>query len=109
VAGGIQPRVIAIGIALRDPLAYSGRTDLQAQDRADELAVEAFTELGSSDADVTLQSLASGGAQLPDPLVLQNSQRWQEYQQGYSDKRRPRRFLELHQANINMHKIAVTY
>src|SRR5262245_29251141 len=104
MAGGIEPGVVAIGIPFGDALAYSGRTDLQAQNGADDLAVEAFAELSGGDADVTLQALPGSGAQLADPLVLQNSQRWQEYQQGGCDKRRPRWFLELHRANVSTHK-----
>ena len=104
MAGGIQPGVVAIGVPLGYAFAYSGGTDLETQDGADELTVEAFSELGGGDADVALQTLPGGGAQLADPLVLQNGQRRQEDQQGHRHERRPRWFLELHRANVSMHK-----
>ena len=67
MAGGIQPGVVAIGIPFGDPSPRSGGADLQAQYGADDFTVEAFSELGSGDADVALQALARGGAQLADP------------------------------------------
>ena len=104
MTGGIQPGVVTIGVPFGYAFAYSGRTDLQAQGRANELTVETFTELGSRDADVALQTLPGGGAQLADPLVLQNGERRQEDQQSRRHERRPRWFLELHRANVSMHK-----
>ncbi len=89
MAGGIQPRVVSIGVALGHALADSLWPDLETQDGASELSVEGFSELGSGDANIALKALSRGGAQLADPLVLKHGQRRQEDQQGQGDERCP--------------------
>ena len=89
VGGGIQPRVVSIGVALGDALSDGGRADLKVQDGANELSVEGLFELCSGDVNVALKPFPCGGAQLADPLVLEHSQRRKDDQQGHCDQRGP--------------------
>jgi len=101
MAGRIEPRSVAIGVPLGDAFACSGRADLETERGADDLAVKALAELGGGDADVPLQALSGGRAELPDPPVLEHSERWQQDQQRNRDERRSRRFSDPHEANTS--------
>src|SRR5262245_35700447 len=102
--GGIQPGVVPVRVPFRHAFAYSGWAHLKAEDGADDLAIEALPELGSSDAHGSLEAFACGGTELANPLILKYCECRQEDQQGRCDQRGPGRFLKLHRANLTMHK-----
>jgi hypothetical protein len=106
----IEPCLVAIGVPVRCPLERGGRSDLETQHGADDLAVEVLAELRRRGSQVALHALAFGGAHLTDPAVLQDGEGRQQHEQCAGDERRARGLSDWHfRVEFNINKIAVTH